>query len=441
MKITSLWLAAISLAISSDVLALEFWDNDLVHAHVRTEYDPGLGTAEHPMTLRFDGSGAEGCAFDSAISFSGCPGRAGLPLNTEQREVWLGTLQWNEACGGHDGLEGETWEGCIAYRDSNHYQANPPHPYYWMLTANNDPSFDQCNPGMPGVSHPVVDFASERTSVFQFQVEKYVNESGDLRHRFHFAIDSSEHDFYCVSRDDYQSSLPFLSVGVQNGAGTDGPIGVIDRTHADRRLDQIQFDFEIVDYAPYSCLPETTATCLHQYAGSHAGFFVLADWDGINRMLFVELWRSGHFAKPTHGPDYGNWNWPIAESVYYPGAEIATLPVGHADVEACGLGLEPYTEADMGAAKRYRTAASDLYLCADALGLFSSEMPEGEIELDGVHWFSESYGTDGLLWAALDRVRINAGASKTVNAMQGRSRYPSPGARGADRAGRTFAYR
>lgn len=407
MKTTKLHLALLALTIGGNAQAQDFWDNDMIYGHVRTEHGPTLGTSENPMTLRYDEESDEGCKFDSADSFSGCPGRAGLPMNTEAREVWIGALQWNEACGGHGGLNDETWEGCISYRNSNYYESNPKHTSYWMLTANNDPSFDQCNSGMPGTSHPVMGITAEQPGIFQFQVEEYATDRGQTRHRFHFAINSTAHNFFCASQGDYQSSLPFLSVGAQNGAGTDGPIGVLDNSKHSRRKDQLQFDYEVIDHSPYSCLPETRDTCMPTYAGSHSGFFLLADWEGINRMLFVELWRSGHFAKADYGPDSGNWNWPIEESVYYPGAEIATLPIGHPDVELCDLGLDPYTEADMGAPISYRVSASDLYICADALGLFSGEMPEGPIELDGVHWFSESYGTEGYLWASVDRVRIN----------------------------------
>lgn len=413
MKNAELYLAVLWLAVNSNVAAQEFWDNDIVDGHVRTEYEPTLGTTDHPLTLRYDDGGDEGCKFDSADSFSGCPGRAGLPVNANDFEVWLGTLQWNEACGGKRDLDGDTWRGCVEYRQSNHYQSNLAHPNYWMLTANNDPAFDQCNSGMPGASHPVVGITAEEPGIFQFEAENYLTETGDFRYRFHFAINSRDHDFFCASHGDYQSSLPFLSIGAQNGAGTDGPIGVIDKWDEAARQDRLQFDYEVVDHLPYSCLPETAATCNPRYAGAHSGFFLLAEWEGINRMLFVELWRSGYFAAPNYGPASGKWNWPIAESVYYPGAEIATLPVGHPDVELCELALEPYSEADMGASKSYLVSASDLYVCADALGLFSSEMPPGTIDLDGVHWFSESYGTDGYLWAVLDSVRFNGDVDGT----------------------------
>ena len=407
MKATKHYLAAILLAISSNPQAQVFWDNDIVSGHVRTEYERLLGTAEQPMTVRYDQASAEGCKFDSVDSFSGCPGRAGLPVNAKNRAVWIGTVQWNEACGGERDIDKNTWKGCLAYRQDNYFEANATDSNYWMLTANNDPSFDQCNSGMPGTSHPVVGIASEERSIFQFQVEAYLTETGNLQHRFQFAINSTNHDFFCVSQGDYQSSIPFLSIGAQNGAGTDGPIGVMDKMNESARRDQLQFEYKIVDYSPYSCLPETRETCNPFYAGSHSGFFLLVEWGGINRMLFVELWRSGFFSSSGYGPNSGNWNWPIEDSVYYPGAEIATLPIGHPDVALCDLELEPVDEADMGSPKTYRVSATELYICADALGLFSSEMPMGEIDLDGAHWFSESYGTAGYLWATLDRVRIN----------------------------------
>jgi hypothetical protein len=238
-------------------------------------------------------------------------------------------------------------------------------------------------------------------------LEQYSENGGDKQQRFHFMINSRDHDFYCADQGGYQSSLPFLSVGAQNGAGNGGPVGEIGKWYSFNVHDKLSFNYEIVDYIPDSCLPETEATCMEKYAGSHSGFFLLAEWEGTNRMLFVELWRSGYFAQPYYGPSVGNWNWPIEESVFFPGAEIATIPVGHPEVEACQLGLEPYGEADMGAPKNYRVSASELYRCADHLGLFSSEMPPGRIELDGVHWFSESSGTDGYLWVALDHARLS----------------------------------
>jgi len=395
------------LVVSSTAMAQGILDDGIMLGNVRTEYEPTLGTRDNPLTLRYDQEGIEGCKFDSEVSVSGCPGRAGLAANANGLEVWQGNLHWNEACGGSRELAEDTWEACLSYKKSNYYQARSTGTDYWMLIANNDPSFDQCNSGMPGTSLPVVDLASGERGLFQFQVENYSVAGGDDWHRFHFAINSRDHDFFCANLDDYQSSLPFLSIGAQNGAGNDGPVGEIDKWYNYNINDKLSFDYEIVDYSPYTCLPETKATCYEKYAGSHSGFFLVAQWGGTNRMLFVELWRSGHFAQLVYGPARGNWNWPIEESVFFPGAEIAVLPVGHPDVELCRLGIEPFGEADIGSPKSYRVSASDLYSCADGLDLFSSEMPPGRIDLDGVHWFSESYGTDGYLWASLDRASIS----------------------------------
>jgi len=395
------------LAAVTNVLAHGIWDNGMKSGNSRTEYESDLGTQDNPLTLRYDREGVEGCKFNSEDSFSGCPGRAGLAANRLGREVWQGTLNWHEACGGVRELTEDTWKACLSYKQSNYFETGPVGENYWMIIANNDPSFDQCNSGMPSTSLPIIDLAPEGHGLFQFQLERYSENGSDEQQRFHFMINSRDHDFYCAEQGDYQSSLPFLSVGAQKGAGNGGPVGEIGKWYSFNVHDKLSFNYEIVDYAPYSCLPETVATCMGTYAGAHSGFFLVAEWAGTNRMLFVELWRSGYFAQPYYGPTTGNWNWPIEESVFFPGAEIASIPVGHPEVEVCQLGLEPYGEADMGASKNYRVSASQLYRCADTLGLFSSEMPSGRIELDGVHWFSESYGTDGLLWVALDHASLN----------------------------------
>jgi len=387
-------------------MAIGLWDDDIVSGVARTEYRPDLGTSKNPLFLRYDQAGEEGCKFNSVDALSGCPGRAGLPLNQNGQEVWQGNIHWNAACGGDAQRIDDTWKGCKTYDQSNFRQIGEATDNYWLIIANNDPAFDQCNSGMPGTSLPIVDLASNEPGLFQFHVEKYQVEKQTYRHRFHLAINSRDHDFFCSRLDDYQSSLPFLSVGAQNKAGNSGPVGNIDLWSDYDLHDKISFVYEVEDFLPYSCLEETRQTCNDAYAGSHAGVFMIAEWEGTIRMLFVELWRSEYFAHPVYGPASGKWNWPIDTSVFFPGAEIATLPIGHPAVDDCMLNLEPYTELEVSSRKYFNLNASDLYNCAEELALFSDEIPYGRTDLDGVHWFAESYGTDGLLQVLIDRVNI-----------------------------------
>lgn len=390
--------------------ALGLWDEGMLEGRVQTEFPQGLGRPEWPLVLNYNQEGKEGCKFDAEQSFSGCPGRAGLPVGNHGMEVWLGTLHWNEACAGNPVRSGDSWLGCTGYRQSNYFSSGGATDRYWMLVANNDPSFDQCNSGPPGVSHPITSPLGEDRGLFQFHVEKYLDMNNHVRRRFHMVLDSTSHDFYCDEIAGYQSSLPFISIGAQLGAGNGKPVGEINRDGGDELQDRLSFRYQVVDHEPHLCLPETAETCWAHYAGSHTGVYFLAEWSGTVRMLFVELFRSGYFATPEYGPNSGKWNWPIEQSVFFPGAEIALLPLGHPLVDSCGLEIQAYRFKYPSQAGHYEANISELYRCAESLALFSDEMPDGEIELQGVHWFSESYGTQGSVWTAVSegQMRIRA---------------------------------
>jgi hypothetical protein len=191
MNVFKCYLIILLLAVTTNVLAKGIWDNGMKVGNSRTEYEPDLGTPDNPLTLRYDREGTEGCKFDSEVSFSGCPGRAGLANNTRGLEVWQGTLNWHEACGGDRELSEDTWKACLSYKQSNYFETNPGSENYWMITANNDPSFDQCNSGMPSTSLPIVDPAFGERGLFQFQLEQYSENGSDKQQRFHFMINST----------------------------------------------------------------------------------------------------------------------------------------------------------------------------------------------------------------------------------------------------------
>lgn len=68
-------------------------------------------------------------------------------------------------------------------------------------------------------------------------------------------------------------------------------------------------------------------------AGSHAGFFAVAEWQGpansgdssiiFSSFAWVELSQDGIISGTTNIT--AQWSWPIYESMFWPGAEIGIL--------------------------------------------------------------------------------------------------------------------
>ena len=75
-------------------------DANIVAGRVRSDLPADSGTATQWLSLDYLQGGAEGCLWNSADSFSGCPGRAGAPDRPGGIPVWAGTLQRFAACGG-----------------------------------------------------------------------------------------------------------------------------------------------------------------------------------------------------------------------------------------------------------------------------------------------------------------------------------------------------
>lgn len=152
------------------VYSIGFWDTFLLNGNSRTEYPVGKGAGTDFLTLDYQTDnlpGMEGCQFDAETAFSGCPGRAGLGPLPSGNEVWGGTLQRLEACGGDNTRIGDSWIGCISYAQSPYFEIGSPNEFYWVIGPNDDPSFDQCNEGPPNLSHPVLPFELKRCAAKQ----------------------------------------------------------------------------------------------------------------------------------------------------------------------------------------------------------------------------------------------------------------------------------
>jgi hypothetical protein len=134
----------------------DFNDRGLLAGKARTEYMPGTGAGSNWLTLPL----ATGCAFavsDPLNAYFGCPGWRNAPTKPNGTPGWQGTLQEREACGGSQTPIGDSWLGCLTYPSSPYFSLNAPDSQYWVVVANTDPAFDQCNEGPPNISNTIID--------------------------------------------------------------------------------------------------------------------------------------------------------------------------------------------------------------------------------------------------------------------------------------------
>ena len=365
-------------------------DAGVVEARVRTEFEPGVGTANQPLRLTYTQPGAEGCLLGAQGTFTGCPGRAGLPNLPGGAPVWGGTLQVREACGGSTTRIGDSWLGCIAYDTSPYFALNAPASTYWAISANDDPSYEQCNEGPPGLSHPIASAAVPQATPFKFDVAPIAGSRGK---RLRMALSLTDKDFFCGKTGSYLYSIPFLSVGAQNGRGNPGPVGYLGKRGSPRGT--IVFEGRLSSYQPIGCRAGTESICTPSYVGAHAGLYALMRLGGMPYMVFLDLYGEGVQDYSQDPPLASGWNWPVEDSFFYPGAKVLFFTAGTRLSADCGITLPRYT-TDL-AARRYKIDFGALLACAERRGLLAEPLPSGDIALDGVHWYVEGTATRGEL--------------------------------------------
>lgn len=359
-------------------------------ARARSDYAAGIGTSARPLSLAYTQAGPEGCLFAASDSFAACPGRAGLPNLPNGNPVWFGGLETREACGDSTTRIGDSWVGCVSYAASPYFSVNSPGSQYWVIVANNEPSFDHCNIGPPGLSNPIASIGASPAPLFGFDV---LQTSGDPQKRLQLTLALSNKNFFCTDVNAYVYSIPFVSVGAQNGHGNAGPVGYIS-THGSPR-GTIVFDAGISSYQALGCRNGTQSICNASTLGVHAGIWGSATWGGVPHIIFLDFYGEGVQNYEMYAPGESKWNWPIQDSFFYPGAELITFVAGTQLATYCGIDLPRYT-TDF-TKRRYRIDFGELLACADRLGLFSQSPPNGDIALDGMHWYIEGVATLGQL--------------------------------------------
>ena len=387
----------------------DFQDRGMQAGAARTDLAPGKGTGSDFLTLWYRNAVPDGCAFsvlDPLNEIFGCPGLSWIRDKANGQPGWTG-MQLHRTCGSNSTAlgpagtpVGDSWLGCLTYPGSPYFSLNSPQSQYWVIVANSEPAYDQCNDGPPGLSHTIRDpLVDPAPALYKVAMEKL--ESG--ARRAHLIVNASNHPFRC-DRPGYKqgphSVFPFLSLGAHRGHGQEGPVAVMNRGLPQR----VQWTSRTWGYAPFGCdAAKGRELCFAQ--GVHAGFYAMSSWNGVKRLLFVDLVSEGDLDYGRGPPGKTHWNWPIAESLYYPGAELAYLTsdllATHCSIDVPRLPLD-------GLWADYSVDVTALFACAGELALFSSPLPaDGNVALDGFHWYLESVGTQGALWFSIENPRVN----------------------------------
>jgi hypothetical protein len=407
-RVTRRVLLAIALILGAEVWAGGFADQGFVKGAMRTEYDDGKGTAASTLKLTYGGPGKEGCLWDAENpdNLSGCPGRAPYPGSI--LKPWLGGSQTRDACGDlASPRAAETWTACIQYQQSKLFAIeSQPGPDYWVVIANSDPSFDQCNLGPPDLSWPVVNPRLDATPAY-FKVSA---EPSLSKRRARLAIDANEFTHRCRNdpAQDWFYTIPFLSIGAQQGRGQRTPVFYFaKRQPGDTQSDKVSFDVSVLSYESFGCRAGSTAIC--KTGGVHAGVWMTSNWSGKNRAVFVEFLSED--ALEYLGPPVARrWAWPIADSMFFPGLDIAYT--NSQTMAQCGINFPRMRAAPpTDRLTRYEISPSAVFTCASRLGLFEALMPDYTVPLTGFHWFVESVGTSGKLELALENMIADEGAT------------------------------
>lgn len=258
----------------SEAQAAGFWDQGMIQLRARTEYDAGVGVASD-LILSYPGPGSEGCLFDANNNGFGCPGRAGLPNRPDGSPVWAGTIQGVPACRGDATLVGNTWKGCLRYSANTPFKINSPGANYWVISANSDPAFDQCNVGPPNYSFPITSPATAGL----FHVYAPLGAP-----QLNLVLDVGSHNFYCAATGANHFTIPYLSLGAQVGRGQTSAIAQMNK--ASPESFKIHF-YAKRSYSVFGCRSGTSDICSTGSTGVHAGFYGVTTWGGKPRMVWA----------------------------------------------------------------------------------------------------------------------------------------------------------
>lgn len=382
-------------------------DRNIINGYIRTEYDIGLGTGDDYLSLSYANNGLhgeQGCLFDASAdpTFS-CPG-----FRSDDSNDWSGNTQTRHACGGETTAIGDSWLGCLTYSDSPYFSiGNPQTNNYWVIHANHDPSFDQCREGPPSLSQQIANHEIESEKIFNISTTEIIGENNK---QINIKVNTNELDPYCDNV--LEPGLPFLSVGSHKDSGNADFVARVPAL-SEGYADFLKFKMKLGDFSIFDCLEPNCPQ--KNPAGSHAGFFVIAEWSSpanpgdpaINypKMVWIDLFGSGVISDATNENATTLWNWPIFDSMFWPGGEIAFLGA-HKASECEGVDIEPLSL--LGFFTEYKVNLTELFKCANELDRFQDPIPNSGFEIVGVHFFVEAANaTTGEIEISIRDVRVD----------------------------------
>jgi hypothetical protein len=303
------------------------------------------------------------------------------------------------------------WNNCASertvYPRSDYWSQNLPctscigthgSDLHWTLLLNNEPRNDQRNPGPPDASLPRL-LPGHGLMGFQ-TLHGEDNFAGDTYWRAHLVLDFLEME------NPVHGGIPFLGFGDFSVRGNRGkPLGYL-QPSSNARPSVLSFQERLWDATPPVPIGGGQPATLASYV------WVLAAWGTTPKAVFVTLYHYNiQNSVPPGNPAVNHFSWPFAQSVLYPGSEIVYIDAEDM-AHYCGFEL-PLLALHQDVA--YRIDLTQLFACANRLGLFTEPMPpDRDIPVTQVLWANESTGLHGDLWTDVHDPRMRAAPSITA---------------------------
>jgi len=280
---------------------------------------------------------------------------------------------------------------------------------YWVLGMNTEYNpWIFCNAGPPNMSEPNlgINFATGTANGrYGFQMR---NDPADGFWRAHLFVDNRPlgPQAQCIDGEDL---APWLSIGAHEGFGNTTPVGVLNPT------------------SPGSPTATRFTANMQYYDSSStwADFYVyaLTNWGGKNRGILLRIVHEGSANTGSNNDLDRVWNWPLEESLYYPGNDWAFFDANLVRstcpnliqeiprIRPCDKNSEAHCNAGMDV--EYIIDWQALFECASDRNLFQDPLPlnQTNIPIQGIHWAVENYGTTGTsagssLWMSVHDMRM-----------------------------------